>query len=582
MSHRSLIVLKFGGSVLRDQETLRLAVHEIHRWRREAFRVVAVVSALAGVTDELLRTTRRISEHSSDHVVASIASAGELQCAALLGQLLERAGIPSRVLTPAAIGLVATGPALDADPSALNTSPIQHALEDDEVVVVPGFVGLDDRARTVVFGRGGSDLTALFLASRLRATRCRLVKDVGGIYERDPAAPGTPPERYSQLSWNDALRIDGSVVQRKAIRFARSQGLSYEVGGFNGERPTIVGPAVTRLEPAPIRPAPLRVGLLGLGTVGGGLYQLLKALPETFEVTGVAVREPGRARDVAIDPNLLTANAARVIRGADVVVETIGGTVPAHELIRASLDVGAHVVTANKAAVAVDAAGLARLAADKGVQCLHSAAVGGCTPLLERLGRAPVGVESVRGVLNGTVNFLLDGLALGHGLPELLADAVQRGFAEQDASRDLSGQDAADKLVVTAALLGWELDAAAITCEALDGTTVERARRAAAQGLTLRQVSSVSIEDGEVVGRVALEELEPSDELCATYGGANVAVIGRAGGSSEVVRGEGAGRWPTAESVLGDLLELARAAEHAAAPQVPVARSEEEELYYAS
>ena len=560
MSHRSLIVLKFGGSVLRDEKTLRLAVHEIHRWRRDAFRVVAVVSALAGVTDELLRTTRRISKHSSDHVVASIASSGELQCAALLGQLLERAGIPSRVLTPAAIGLVASGPALNADPRSLNTGPIQHALEHDEVAVVPGFVGLDDDARTVVFGRGGSDLTALFLASRLRATRCRLVKDVGGIYERDPAGPGAPPERYAELSWKDALRIDGSVVQRKAIRFARSQGLSYEVGGFNGERPTIVGEGPTRLEPSPRRGAPLRVGLLGLGIVGGGLYQLLQALPETFEVTGVAVRDTRRARDVDVDPALLTADAWQVTRGADVVVETIGGTVPARELICAAFDEGAHVVTANKAAVALDPEGLSGLAAAHGVRLLHSASVGGCTPLLERLSQIRDGVESVRGVLNGTVNFLLDGLAQGGSLPDLLADAVERGFAEEDASRDLSGQDAADKLVVTAALLGWKLDASRIVCDPVDHTTAARARLAAAQGRTLRQVSTLSLESGRVTGRVALEELAEADELCATFGGANVAVIERVDGSSEVVRGEGAGRWPTAESVLGDLLELARCA----------------------
>ncbi len=561
MSSRPLIVLKFGGSVLRDEDTLRLAVHEIHRWRRENFRVVAVVSALAGVTDELLRACRRTSEYASDHVVASIASGGELQCASLLGQLLDRAGVPARVLTPAAIALVASGPALDAEPTSLNTAPIQNALDADEVVVVPGFVGLDQESRTVVFGRGGSDLTALFLGAKLRATRCRLVKDVGGIYERDPDGPGETPDRYAQLSWNDALRIDGSVVQRKAIRFARSQGLAYEVGGFNGTSPTLVDAGPTRLQPPPSERPPLRVALLGLGTVGGGVWELLRSLPTIFCVTGVLVRDPKRSRPAPLEPTLLTSEPSVAIEGAEVVVEALGGMTPAQDLIRAALDSGAHVVTANKAAVAAASGSLHGAATYRQVSLLHAAAVGGSTPILERISRESDGVASVRGVVNGTVNFVLDGLAAGHELASILKVAVARGFAEEDASRDLSGEDAVDKLLVTASVLGWDLERVEVERQAVNASTAKLAREAAAKGLRLRQVSSVVQRDGFITARVALEACTQDDPLHSVSGGANAAVVERFGGLCEIIRGEGAGRWPTAESVVGDLLELARDAE---------------------
>ena len=329
MSARRLIVLKFGGSVLRDEDTLSLAVHEIQRWRRDDYRVVAVVSALAGTTEELLRSCRRFAPESADHAVAAVIAGGELHCAALLGLHLDRAGIPARVLSPGAIGLISDGPALNAEPKLLNSRPIQDALDSDEVVVVPGFVAHDKLGRTVVLGRGGSDLTALFLASRLRAARCRLVKDVDGLYDRDPATPGTMPDRYASVSWHDALKTDGAIVQHKAIRFARAHGLTFELGNVNGVQPTLVGAGPTELDLHRRSSSPLRVALLGLGTVGGGLYELLKGMPDLFEVTSVLVREPHRPRDVEVDANLLTTDARAAVKNVDIVVEAIGGTSPA-------------------------------------------------------------------------------------------------------------------------------------------------------------------------------------------------------------------------------------------------------------
>ncbi len=555
------IVLKFGGSVLRDEGTLRGAVHEIHRWRREGYRVIAVVSALAGTTDQLLQRCHHVDAGSAGHAVAAVVAGGELSCASLLGLLLERAGVPARVLAPSALELVAEGPPLDATPVSANLDPIARAHGRDEVVVVPGFAACDDQGRTVLLGRGGSDLTALFLACGTEAERCRLIKDVDGLYEHDPSAPERPA-RYSVATWEDALHTDGSIVQHKAVRFAREHGLRFELGRLNGTRPTLIGEGASiKQEDGRDLPRRLRVALLGFGTVGAGIYELLAGLPDLFEVSGIAVRDVQAHRRACGRPELLTSDPESLVEDAEVVVEAMGGRAPAESLVRAALRAGRHVVTANKSLVAACGAEFTALAKQAGSSFLYSASVGGSMPLLERLVRSRAGVTQVRGVLNGTVNFVLDGLAEGGEWEAVLGEAHLRGFAESEATRDLSGLDAAEKLVVIAGSLGVALSTDEVERASLDAGWAERARAARRAGETLRQVSTLTLDEGGAQARVALERLGPGDAFFGVHGERNAAWVGRVASEPERVDGKGAGRWPTAESAMGDLLEIARRAQ---------------------
>ena len=235
-----LIVLKFGGSVLLGKDRLPDAVGEIQRWRRDGWHVVAVVSAFAGRTDALIRFGTPALP--GGHAFASLLATGEQESAAHLGVQLDGAGVQAAVLSPGAIGLRAQGEPCDADPVRVDGAALRAALNACGVVVVPGFTGVDELGRHVTFGRGGSDLSALFLAHALDAGRCRLIKDVDGLYESDPAAPGPEPRRYACASYADALRTDGSIVQHKSVRFARRVGLRFEIGRAGGEQPTHVGP----------------------------------------------------------------------------------------------------------------------------------------------------------------------------------------------------------------------------------------------------------------------------------------------------------------------------------------------------
>jgi homoserine dehydrogenase len=172
-----IVVLKFGSSVLRTRADLPGVVHEIYRWYRDGARVIAVVSAIGDATEQLIRQSRELFATPEPWATAELLATGERTSAALLGIALDRAGIPARVVNPREIGLEVTGEPLDGEPVAINPKHVRELVAEYPVLVVPGFFGTDASGRTQLLGRGGSDLTAVFLSVSLGAERCRLLKD---------------------------------------------------------------------------------------------------------------------------------------------------------------------------------------------------------------------------------------------------------------------------------------------------------------------------------------------------------------------------------------------------------------------
>jgi homoserine dehydrogenase len=236
----STIVVKFGGSVLLDELHVRAAAEEVARFVRDGQRVIAVVSALEGTTDALLQRARAYSPRPHEFATALLLATGELTSTALLGLALDTLGVRVETLDASGVGLRTAGDPLDSSPTSLDTHAVREALTRVRAIVVPGFVGKDDHNRTTLLGRGGSDLTALFIAQQLGAA-CRLVKDVDGLYEWDPAKPGPEPRRFASLSWQGALDLDGTIVQHKAVRWARDHRLAFEVGSLGATHVTRVG-----------------------------------------------------------------------------------------------------------------------------------------------------------------------------------------------------------------------------------------------------------------------------------------------------------------------------------------------------
>ncbi len=566
-SDDKIIVLKFGSSVLRSEDDLQTAVHEIYRWWREGKQVAVVVSAFGNTTDQLTRRAKSVCDQPEQSALAALLATGEAAASALLGLTLNKAGIPVRVLDAVQAGLRTRGSRLDADLIAVDVQRFLGELRQG-VVVLPGFVGRGEGGDTTLLGRGGSDLTALFLAHRLHGS-CVLVKDVDGLYTSDPNCTKRPASRFTHVSYQTASRVGGSVVQLKAVRFAETHRLRFTITSIGASRSTEVGPLADHIAPSESPVEPLRIALLGCGTVGGGVYERLAALPELFTVTGVGTRNVERAIASDVPVRLITTNLEALIeKPADVVVELIGGTAEAGALIGSSLRLGRDVVTANKALLAKHGRELQALATARGAQIRFSAAVGGVLPALEAVKRASERhrVLVISGVLNGTSNFVLDGIASGATINQAVEVAQREGYAEANPQFDLDGTDAAQKLVLLArAAFDTDLPFASVKRQGINTLSEAALRLARDRKQTLRFVAECRrVKDG-LEASVRPVALPPSHLLGGVCGVDNRLLIELEGREPFVVPGRGAGRWPTTEAVVADLFDLKREAQMAEA-----------------
>ena len=240
---RPLDVLKFGSSVLKSPADAPEAVTEIYRAVRNGRRVLAVVSAFNGVTDRLFDEARALGcAHDNLHLPRYVAL-GEETSAALLALACDRAGMSVTALSPAQIGILAEGDRETAQPVSLDTGAIERAFETSDVVVVPGFTARDKDGGVVLLGRGGSD--ALHRRCSLGAAhgpdRVRLVKDVDGVYDRDPKS-NHEALRFGAISWGAARDVAGKLVQARALRMAEDRGVAIEVAALGREDATVIGP----------------------------------------------------------------------------------------------------------------------------------------------------------------------------------------------------------------------------------------------------------------------------------------------------------------------------------------------------
>jgi homoserine dehydrogenase len=555
-----LVVLKFGSSVLRDEKDLPKAVHEIYRHWRDGAQVIAVASAFGNTTDQLMQRAEKICERPDESVLPSLLATGESVASALLALALKKVGMPVRLLDEIQAQLRTAGGPIDATPVEVDTARLidesRHA-----VVIIPGFVGRDENGERALLGRGGSDLTALFLAHQLKA-QCVLVKDVDGLYTSDPAVGLANASRFAQASYETALLLGSQVVQQKALRFASKKKLRFTITSVGAQLQTEVGPFGDRLDGSAFSLPPLRVTLLGCGTVGGGVYRRLAELPDLFEVVGVGSLTSKRALATGVPARLATTEIDELLeRDCDVVVELIGTTEYAASLATIALTSRRHFVTANKALMAVEGDRLCSLASDYNVTVSYSAAVGGALPALEAVARArrfgPI--KSISGVLNGTTNFVLDRIVEGASFNEAIAEAQQSGYAEANASFDLDGTDAAQKLTLLARkAFGEPITFTEIQRTGICEADVEFIRDAHRRGCAVRLVAQCSESASGLTASVKLTELRPGHPLAGVTGVENGLIIEPENGEPLTIYGAGAGRWPTTEAVMADILDLKR------------------------
>lgn len=556
----SIAVLKFGSSVLRTGADLPRVVSEIYRHVRLGEHVVAVVSAFAGVTDRILLEARRWALQPNPPALASAVATGEVESATQLVFALERAGIPVTFLDPRDVHFRTHGERLDAEPVSIDVIRLRQVVEQSPVTVFPGFYGLAAGSGLALLGRGGSDLTAAYLAQRLGA-RCMLVKDVDGLYEADPARAKRRLRRFTVAHYADALKLGGELIQAKAIEQARSASQRIEIRAL-GEAAGTVMCADTSALTAPRALRPLRVALCGLGTVGAGVYEQLVAQPEHYDVIAILVRDSAKHVAKGIPSRLLLTDPVVALsrflaERADVLIEAMGGLEPAYRLALGALAAGRSVITANKELLATHWDTLSRHLLGSAPRLLGSAAVGGAVPMMElvqRLG-ASAGIQSFRGVVNATCNFVLDRLADGVPFEDAVREAQEKGYAEPDPSADLDGTDAARKLEILCRLAfgapPTRLDIDGIR-SGRDGTVDARSTPAT----VCRLVASVG---RDRIATVAPMRLPRADFLAQARGAENRLEVTTIDGAVHRLSGVGAGRYPTATAMIADLLDVSLA-----------------------
>jgi homoserine dehydrogenase len=548
-------VLKFGSSVLRSAGDLHVAVDEIYRQWRGRRRVLAVVSAFEGVTDQLIAEVADGLGAESPEATAAYVATGEQRTAALLLGSLLKFGIPSRMIDPREIGLIAEGSFLESTPVRVDVAALDQLWNEYPVLVLPGFYGINAEGRTALFGRGGSDLSALFIAAALGA-ECRLRKDVTGVYDADPASSRSA-HQFSALSWERAIQVAGPLIQPKALRYAQTRSLSFEVGRPNEVSSTRVGHTHDEWATATSSSKPIGIALVGCGAVGRGVYEAVRRYRQSFDLRHVVVRDVGGYTDIehlTSDPSVVSDPAV------DVVIICTTGTALAYPLIASALDAGKFVITANKAAVAAHGKSLAAHTRGENRKLWYSAAVGGALPALETL-ETLAALESrvveIRGIINGTCGVVLDEWAAGKTRDDAVAVAQAAGFAEANPARDLSGRDSADKLALMAeAAFGHWLAPEDIPTMGIDTISGDpKGYRLVARARRCRESDHAK---SPITASVAPELPPPYSFLGQARGPENRLEIELETGEVIRVRGQGAGRWPTTVSIIGDLHQLAR------------------------
>jgi homoserine dehydrogenase len=316
----------------------------------------------------------------------------------------------------------------------------------------------------------------------------------------------------------------------------------------------------------------IQIGLLGCGTVGTGVARILIQNQEIIRsrvgaaltLKRIADIELDRDRGIVFEKEMLTTHAESIVTDPDIdiVIETIGGTGIAKELILKAISNGKQVVTANKALLAKDGNSLFRIAADKGVELAFEASVGGCMPVIKTIRESLAGnhIQAMSGILNGTCNYILSKITDEGGTFEAaLAKAQSNGFAEADPTLDIEGFDTAHKLaILTSLAYGADLCLDDIYVEGISKITPLDIEFAGQFGYKIKLLA-ISKNRGDSVEARVHPTMIPFDNILSSVNGSlnAITITGDAAGDI-LLYGRGAGMMPTATAIVSDLVDIAR------------------------
>lgn len=252
----SLIVQKYGGTSVGNPQRILNVARRVVATQEAGHRVVVVVSAMSGVTDNLINLARQVSQNPSEREMDVLLSTGEQTTIALTAMAIEGLGKKAVSLTGGQAGIITDGVHTKAKIANITPKQIHAHLKNEEIVIVAGFQGETTDGRITTLGRGGSDLTAIAIASAIKADVCQIFTDVDGVYTCDPRIVPTA-RKIDAISYDEMLEMASSgskVMQSRSVEFAKKFGVVFEVrSSFNNNPGTIVTEETEDMENVVVR-----------------------------------------------------------------------------------------------------------------------------------------------------------------------------------------------------------------------------------------------------------------------------------------------------------------------------------------
>ncbi|MCX7871887.1 MAG: aspartate kinase [Verrucomicrobiae bacterium] len=283
-----LIVQKYGGTSVANIERIKNVASRVAEYRSQGHQLVVVVSAMAGVTDNLIKMAKEIMPIPNERELDMLLATGEQTTIALTAMALNAINIPAVSLTGAQAGIVTDGTHTKAKIKNITPKKIHALLNEGKVVIVAGFQGETIEGQITTLGRGGSDLTAIALAAAVKADLCQIYTDVDGVYTADPRIVPTA-RKMEEISYDELLELASAgakVMQSRSVEFAKKFKVVFEVrSSMNNNPGTIVKEETKSMEDVVIRGVALdknqaKVTVVAVPDKPGTAAQIFKALAD--------------------------------------------------------------------------------------------------------------------------------------------------------------------------------------------------------------------------------------------------------------------------------------------------------------
>ncbi len=335
------IVQKYGGTSVGDVDRIKNVAARIKAIRDQGNELVVVVSARAGVTNELIARAKALCAIPSEREMDQLLSIGEQETIALTAMALHGIGVDAVSYTGAQAGISTDKVYTKAKIKTINAKPLINDLKAGRVIIVAGFQGIDDEGQTTTLGRGGSDLTAIALAAAIKADKCEIYTDVDGVYTADPRVVKYA-RKLSEISYDEMLELaslGSKVMQSRSVEFAAKYNVVFEVrSSFNNNPGTIVKQEVAYMEKVLVRGVAVdkdqaKVVVSNIPDKPGSAAKVFKALANAHINVDMIVQNVGRAGVATLTFTVPLSEKEKAVKAIEIVLQEVGGEVSLDENI---------------------------------------------------------------------------------------------------------------------------------------------------------------------------------------------------------------------------------------------------------